>query len=496
MPCDLQRSVKTLPAAHTTVAGVSEQVDAPPQPIPEHTHAPRADLCERWRELCSRFLPVAADNSVWRFSRRASADAPEQGWKLHVSATLLTACEVLEKIAPLLHSRDTLFKAPASLLEIHKINSGLHYGYQQVGKVLTVYPASPQEAFRLARRLYESTRHLSAPVVPYDGRFRPDGCVYYRYGAFSPLEIINHDGTRTPAIRHPSGHLVPDLRVSACHPEWVTNPFTEPPSPREHDDSHENPLQTTYRAFRALTQRGRGGVYEAVDAGSSPPRLCILKEGRREGEIAWDGRDGVSRVKNEERVLRSLAAAGVNAPRVYASFEVEGNYYLVSEFIAGETVESSLSRRRRRLSLKHGLGLGGRLALLLARIHAAGWVWRDFKPSNVMLTKEGELRPLDFEGACPLAHPDPLPWVTPGFTPPAGRRPAAGSIVYEDLYALGATLYLLLTGELPASPAPTPLGRLRRNTPPDVCRLVEALLIADPDRQPAAGDVARRLLAD
>src|SRR5207237_1404809 len=91
-----------------------------------------ADLSKRWRELCSRYLPLAADNSIWRFSRAASPAAPEQGWKLHISATVLTACTVLEKIAPVLHCHDIHFKAPASLQEIHKINSGLYYGYSQV----------------------------------------------------------------------------------------------------------------------------------------------------------------------------------------------------------------------------------------------------------------------------------------------------------------------------------------------------------------------------
>ncbi len=474
---------------------------APPEHVSEHAPALlRADLSECWRGLCARYLPIAAEGAIWRFSRRRSPGAPEQGWKLHVSATLLTACQVLEKIAPLLHRRDTLFKAPASLLEVHRINSGLHYGYGQVGKVVTVYPATPAEASGLARELYELTRGMSAPVVPYDYRFRPDGCVYYRYGAFSHHEIENPDGTRTPAIRDPSGRLVPDRRDAAAgQPAWATNPFAEFQAPSDEPDAAQaSPLQTTYRAFRALAQRGRGGVYEAVDAGSNPPRLCILKEGRRGGELAWDGRDGAWRVRNEEHVLRSLAAAeGVNAPRVYASFEVEGNYYLVSEFIAGETLESDLRRRRRRLSLRRGLRLGGDLALLLARIHAAGWVWRDCKPSNIMLTKAGALRPLDFEGACPVAHSDPLLLGTEGFTPPAARRRAgAESAVYEDLYALGATLHLLLTGDLPAADAAPPaIRRLRRNVPTEVSQLIIALLTADTRRQPVAAQVARTLLA-
>jgi hypothetical protein len=475
-------------------------MDALPEYIPEQPHVLGADLSEYWRKLCACYLPMAAEGAIWRFSRRASPGAPEQGWKLHVSATVLSACRVLDKIAPLLHRRDTLFKAPASLLEIHKINSGLHYGYGQVGKVVTVYPATPAEASGLARELYELTRGMPAPVVPYDYRFRSDGCIYYRYGAFSHLEMENPDGTRTPAIRDPSGHLIPDRRDAAAgQPTWVANPFAEfQASGDEPDGAKASPLQTTYRAFRALAQRGRGGVYEAVDAGSSPPRLCILKEGRRGGELAWDGRDGAWRVRNEERVLRSLAAAeGVNAPRAYASFEVEGNYYLVSEFIEGETLESALRRRKRRLPVRRCHRLGGELALLLAHIHAAGWVWRDCKPSNIMLTKAGALRPLDFEGACPVAQPEPLLWGTEGFTPTTARRPdVAESRIYEDLYALGVTLHLLLTGDLPATDAAPPsIRKLRRNVPTEVSQLIMELLTADARRQPSAAQVARTLLA-
>lgn len=452
-----------------------------------------ANLNERWGTLCSRYLPVAPADSIWRFSRTIAPGDPEQGWKLHLSATVLTACEVLERVAPLLSTRGTLFKAATSLHEVEKINSGLYYGYSQVGKLITIYPESPEAAISLAQQLYELTGSVSAPAVPFDLKFRRDGCVYYRYGAFRPLEIKNQDGTRAPAICDPQGQLVPDVRDTAsAKPDWVTNPFaaTQPPGQVAPDES---PLRTTYKAFLALAQRGRGGVYKALDLGVIPPRFCILKEGRREGELSWDGRDGYWRVRNEECAITSLRAAGVDAPRVYTSFTVEANYYLVTEFIEGETLQKYLLRRRRRLPIARALRLGAELSRLLASVHAAGWAWRDFKPGNVIMAKAGALRPLDFEGSCRLDRPDPMPWGTPGFVSPARGRDVE-SRVCEDLYALGAFLHLLFTGRLPESSSQTAIGRLRRNVPTEVCALVSELLTADPRLRPPAHDVARRLL--
>src|SRR2546423_4082180 len=107
-----------------------------PEQISETFHELSAAMNEQWRELCSRYLPLSADNSIWRLSRATARNEPEQGWKLHISATILTACAVLEKVAPVLQSRGTQFKAPVSLEEINKINSGLFYGYSQIGKLI------------------------------------------------------------------------------------------------------------------------------------------------------------------------------------------------------------------------------------------------------------------------------------------------------------------------------------------------------------------------
>lgn len=449
----------------------------------------------RWAELCHNYLRVRPENSIWHFSRGLMPDDPEQGWKLHVPATVLTAGDVLHASAPLLRGRGVLYKVPATLAELDKLNSGIHYGYSQVGKFLTVYPRTDAEAVLLAESLHRLTRGMKAPAVPFDLRYREGGCVYYRYGAFRALEVEESVGTRTYAIRDPEGRLVPDRRDSAAQPPWAADPFVGV-RPRSARTPAATPLKTTYRAFRALKQRGRGGVYQALDLSASPPRLCVLKEGRRAGEVSLDGRDGFWRVRHEGRVLAALRASGVDVPRVYGSFRAGGNYYLSMEFVEGESFEQWLTRRQRRLGLAAALGRGAEFARLVEQVHAAGWVWRDCKPGNVRITQGGGLRPLDFEGACPVGKPDPLPWGTPGFVPPeCGEELPAQSRLPEDLYALGATVYFLLAGRPPCESEPMPLGRIRRNVPERAERVVTLLLGRDPALRPSASEVVRELEA-
>ena len=454
-------------------------------------------LQEQWEALCGRYLKVTAGDQVWRYSRVARPRDPEQGWKLHISATILNASQVLEAVAPLLHRRSVLFKAPRTLVELERLNSGIYYGYSQVGKFITVYPRSAREAASLARELHVKTRGMEAPSVPFDLKFDPDSRVYYRYGSFLPREILNPDGTRTLALRSPEGGLVPDDRARAeARPDWVPDllPARQRPRAETGGEAEQTPLRTRFRAFRALTQRGRGGVYQAVDLGASPPRLCVLKEGRRHGETGWDGRDGFWRVRHEGQVLTALWEAGIPVPRVYSSFQAEKNYFIAVEFIEGDSLQSCLSARKRRLTVSRAVELGAQLASLIARIHAAGWVWRDCKPTNLMLTPGGELRPLDFEGACPADHADPLPWGTPSYVPPEwGDVPRERGRLPEDLYALGALIYFLLAGAPPDATPTLPIRMLRTNTPTEVCAVVDELLDVNPARRPSAAEAACRL---
>lgn len=444
-----------------------------------------AQRCKKqWGELCEHYLPVAVPDSIWRYSRLGNAADLTQGWKLHISATVLTANAVLSRVAPVLHARSVLFKAPTSLGELGKINCGLFYGYSQVGKFITVYPQSDEEAISLASQLHKLTRKLSAPCIPFDLRYERDSSVYYRYGAFQHLEMVYPDGSRMAAMRDLEGRLIPDRRYSeSAKPEWITDPFCNQPA------SAENPLPPNYACFAALVQRGKGGVYKAVDTSSHRPRFCIIKEGRKNGEINWDGRDGHWRIKHETKVLKFLRRRGLPVPEVYDSFEVEQNQYLVTEFIPGESLEVALQRRKRRYSVAHALRYSLELATLINRIHQSGWTWRDCKPSNIILTRRG-VRVLDFEGACRLTENDPIPWGTEPYVPPEWQR--HGSVrsgVYDDLYALGAVMYLLLDGKLPEVGSKP----VRKGVPREVRDLVWKLLSSEPGGRPEVEKVEQVL---
>ena len=449
-----------------------------------------SELNEKWQRLCETYLPVKQDDSIWRLSGPSNANTPEQGWKLHVSATILTACAMFERVAPYLARHGIQFKAPASLDEIQRLNSGLDYSYTQIGKLLTVYPKSSSDAQRIGRQLHLLTSELQAPSIPFEKTVSPGSCVYYRYGAFHSLTIENEDGTKTPALKDPNGQLVPDSRT-ILKPDWVEETlFSNESNKRSPVD---NPLSTRYRVLSAVTQRGKGGVYQAIDMSHALPRACIIKEGRFLGELSWDGRDGVDRVWHEEKVLKALRVAGVPVPEVLDSFRIKKNYYLVTEYVRGETVLGSLLRRKRRLALRPALRLASELAKLVAQIHVAGWTWRDCKPENVIIQGDGCLRPIDFEGACMNKSPDHLPWGTRGFTPPVWKANVR-SRQFEDLYALGATLYLLLTGRLREGSDSPSISRLRRNVPATICEVVEKLLSPERCQQLSAVAVYKFLL--
>jgi hypothetical protein len=358
-----------------------------------------------------------------------------------VSATVLSAAKVFARAEPILRKNDVLFKVPCRLELLKSLNSGLA-DFSQIGKFLTIFPRSTGEALELARDLHRATRGLPGPRIPFDARYRKESLVYYRYGAFRP----DIDGT--PGFIHPPrGRPYRDKRApKRAIPRWLEDPFQKS---RARNSKRHGLFLREFLVFKAKAQRGKGGVYEAIDLSVLPVRRVIIKEGRRHGETNWDGRDGYALVKHEARVLRKLHAAGLPVPRILREFTQDGYRYLVLERIPGRPLLPEKREQPSKTSWRRAEKILEQLAPLLSRMHSAGWTWRDCKPSHIFVHRD-TVRFIDFEGACRHGQTKILPWGSPNYIPPRYHGKfsrSAGTL--EDDYALGVIAFQFLSGKFP-----------------------------------------------
>lgn len=160
------------------------------------------------------------------------------------------------------------------------------------------------------------------------------------------------------------------------------------------------------------------------------------------------------------------------------------------EFIAGKSLQDLLAGMERRLPVSRVVHYARQISELLDRIHAAGWVWRDCKPTNLILSRTGSLRPIDFEGAWPVNQPDAPSWASNAFAAPEVKLRDCIVKPAQDLYSLGVTLHYLLWGSYPAAGTQP---KQRRNNSPELLALISDLLNSDPEKRPAASVVTDRL---
>ena len=402
--------------------------------------AERERLERQWAEVRQRFLPAESPHSIWCFDAALRGGLPRQGWKLHVSATVLTAADTLVRVAPVLAAFQAHYKAPRTLTDLAELNAGLTGDYSQVGKFLTVYPT--RDVVALATALDRATAELAGPAVPFEPRLRPNSRVSYRYG------VIHTEGDDDPTVlRLPDGSTCADTREpDTAVPAWAPNPFDLDRAVADEPATARADTMTThpFYAYEAIQQRGKGGTYRALDVGNAPARRCILKEGRRHGEVDWCGLDGYDRVHAEAAVLRRLRAAGAPVPEVLGSIELPTHVYVVLSELAGTDLQTRILTTDTP-PMRYRYRLCRDICAVLACIHATGLAWRDCKPANLVVgDDDGAVAAIDFEGAC-----DDQDERTSGFGTrlylPWNWMSRGRGWQCKDLFSLGITLAQVLT---------------------------------------------------
>lgn len=206
-----------------------------------------------------------------------------------------------------------------------------------------------------------------------------------------------------------------------------------------------------YVVLQKLAQGGQSAVYLVSDALDGGAKRAIKE--MSESNIAPGEREkAVNDFFREAKMLHDLDHRAL--AKVYETFVEGQKYFLVMEYVDGHNLEDELITVGRPLEWERVVDWGMTLCDVLSYLHGQypPIIYRDLKPANVMLTKNGSLKLVDF-GIARWLHAertrDTAQLGTDGYAPL--EQYSARSEPRSDLYALGASLYHLLTGRVPES---------------------------------------------
>lgn len=205
-------------------------------------------------------------------------------------------------------------------------------------------------------------------------------------------------------------------------------------------------LQNRYRVVQQLGKGGMGAVYEAVDLRLET--TVAIKEA-----FSTDARLR-KQFEHEARLLAQLHHSAL--PRVTDYFSEGDRVFLVMQFIAGDDLAEIIAKQPGALPRKTVIAWADQLldALIYLHTRERQIVHRDIKPHNLKLTAEGKIALLDFglarsdSGTSAVNTSSSVFGFTRRYSPPEQMQDQ-GTSPQSDIYALGATLYHLLTGVKP-----------------------------------------------
>ena len=220
-------------------------------------------------------------------------------------------------------------------------------------------------------------------------------------------------------------------------------------------------LDGRYRVRKVLGVGGMGRVYLSNDTrlASRPVAVkeMILGDGIAEKKAIED-------FTREATVLARLTHPGI--PTLIDHFAENGRHYLVMEFVAGGTLEDALTKAGGKMSEALTLRYARQMLEVLDFLHAQTppIVYRDIKPGNIMIDKDGRAMLIDFGIARFLPKGGKATMIgSPGYAPP---EQYVGKVEpRSDLYSLAATMHHLLSGRDPALEPPFSFPPLRSVAP-------------------------------
>lgn len=244
-----------------------------------------------------------------------------------------------------------------------------------------------------------------------------------------------------------------------------------------------------YQMGRLLGSGGFGAVYLATD--ERLHRSVAIKVCSTQRLPVHEATQAAQLFQSEALTLARLRHPGLTA--IWDYFNHDNDWYLVMEYVPGETLRSRLKRQAGPLPQAEAIDYARQLCSVMSYLHRQQppVVFRDLKPANIMVTPEGQLKLIDF-GIARLFSPgkaaDTAQFGTPGYAPP--EQYGGQTEPRSDIYSMGVVLHQMLTGHNPMSTpfALPPVRTLNPSIAESLEELVERATAYDIDDRVATSD--------
>lgn len=267
-------------------------------------------------------------------------------------------------------------------------------------------------------------------------------------------------------------------------------------------------LSQRYEIQSVLGQGGMGAVYLATHQALGGKRVAV-KEMELKGLSKQELEQAVKQFNKEASLLANLDHP--NLVQVTDYFGESGKHYLVMAYVKGETLQQKLKKHGRPFTWDVVKKYTEPLVEVLHYIHTQDppILFRDLKPSNIMIEDSGRLRLIDFGIARTAQAGDKTSTFlqgtgTSGFSPIEQYGGGQSTDQRSDIYALGATMYYLLTGKIPPDAVARisqgkeliPPSKLHPGLPSGVDDLiVNSLGLRQQERQSTMAEFRQQMLA-